>query len=717
LLNNYLFLTYFLMFLLGCMSEVSVDLNSEKSTPAKKIELIASEYELGSPNFYSTNSSLVIDFELTRILGNTKLDESKFSTSLIGTTNCDDLKFLNTGTNNPIVRLENCNGNGRVSFNYGIEKSEEVLVNNGNSLEYHSPEAIALNSTGTMAYMASSSLQAIYSTELLNGEINLLSSVYEKGSGDPMLSPVDIVLSNDEDKAYFIGYTALFELDVATGSRSIVSNNSVGDGVNYTSLGSLIVNNAETYAYTLDKGLDALFQINLSNGDRVIISDATTGTGTPFGMPNSLIINSAETIGYVLDSNPISIIRVDLITGNRTIVTDLSTGNNSTMLSPKKHVLSLDETKIYFIDDFNNNLIEVEISTGKRTMISSELVGTGINLGKPKALAMMNDGESVVYASTSPELLLKINLTSGNRSIIKKESTNRGETVYVPKDINYVPGSSFIYIIENRQVVKVEISSGNTTVISSNTIGTGPSYSGLSAGFIDEINKKMYLTDSSNDALYFVDMTNGNRVVVSDDIIGTGTNFSSPVAVSVNNARTLAYVLDSAANDSVVEVNLSNGDRTIISNNGTGSGTTFNSPKSLILNSAEDTAYVVDQIRECVFSINLSNGNRTYLSHSSRGSGVNLDAPKKIFLNSDESYMYVSNRNTGDPNGFITRIDMTNGNRNIVSSNSIGEGFALYNPSSLVILAGDTEAYVIEDNHKKVTRVDLSNGDRFGFIK
>jgi hypothetical protein len=70
----------------------------------------------------------------------------------------------------------------------------------------------------------------------------------------------------------------------------------------------------------IDAGVDDLFDVDLVSGDRVILSNSATGVGPNFRYPAAVALSSSETKAYVIDYGVDSLFEVDLINGNRTVL-------------------------------------------------------------------------------------------------------------------------------------------------------------------------------------------------------------------------------------------------------------------------------------------------------------------------------------------------------------------------------------------------------------
>ena len=357
----------------------------------------------------------------------------------------------------------------------------------------------------------------------------------------------------------------------------------VGSGAESLSLVALDVNTAETKAYATDSYLLGVVEVDLSNGDRTLISNQFNGTGTNFSQIQGIAVNAAETIAYVIDADLPAVIAVDLATGNRVVISDGSTGSGTSFLSPWNLVLSADETKAYVVDSGYDGLFSVDIATGNRTVLSkSGVQGTGTSFSSPRDVTV-NAAETTAYVIEDFAGLrgvVEVDLASGNRTIISDNSTGTGTIYLLPQAIALNSSENQILAADQPRLMWADIATGNRTSISA---GAGVS---LSLADMHLNSSDSYAWGINNQtAIIELDLSTGNRRVVSDSSAGRGKRFAIPDALAINTAGDHLYVLDGQFS-TLTEVDVSSGDRTYASKSSTGTGTSLSSYYNLSVNSS-----------------------------------------------------------------------------------------------------------------------------------
>ena len=207
-----------------------------------------SSFSVGLPSLLRVNSNQTLNFTLSRLSEGDNLTNSQISYTTTGTASCDPPSISGADSDNPVLTITNCSGDGRVTVEVNGTSSElEFLVSNTLNISWGQPESVVINATETTAY----------------------------------------VLDTETD--------ALVSVDLSTGIAIVISDDNTGTGTNFVGPNAVSINTSETTAYVAD-GIGALYSVDLATGNRAIVSDSGTGTGTNFGTPISLVTNAAETL-------------------------------------------------------------------------------------------------------------------------------------------------------------------------------------------------------------------------------------------------------------------------------------------------------------------------------------------------------------------------------------------------------------------------------------
>jgi hypothetical protein len=161
---------------------------------------------------------------------------------------------------------------------------------------------------------------------------------------------------------------------------------------------------------------------------------------------------------------------------------------------------------------------------------------------------------------------------------------------------------------------------GNRTIISSPTVGSGPAFLtplGVTVSALGDV----FVVDEALDAVVGVDPITGARQIVSgcpegDDpcpvpLVGSGTAFLRPISIASEAPGSL--VVTDVEFGAVVRINSETGDRTIVSDASTGLGPVFFNPVGMAVDS-NGMIFVADASRRAVFRVDPISGDRSIVS-------------------------------------------------------------------------------------------------------
>ena len=258
-------------------------------------------------------------------------------------------------------------------------------------------------------------------------------------------------------------------------------------------------------------------------------------------------------------------------------------------------------------------------------------------------------------------------------------------------------------------VIRVDPMTGDRTIISDNTHGTGPAFV-QAEGITLLPNGHLLVGDSfaaGGGQLLSVDPVTGDRTIVSGPSVGSGPSFDAPIGGRLIGNQIIVPNLE---NGTLTGVDPTTGNRTIISNSSVGSGPALNFPVGVVP-FQNGSVLVANNNAGQILQVDLTTGNRSIFSGSGGGgTGPSLLSPVDIEYDNAGSLLVSA----GLPG--IYRIDPLTGNRTIVTSNSVGTGPTL--------TAGDVNGIAIEasgmillneQNLNAVLTVDPLTGNRVIF--
>jgi hypothetical protein len=241
---------------------------------------------------------------------------------------------------------------------------------------------------------------------------------------------------------------------------------------------------------------------------------------------------------------------------------------------------------------------------------------------------------------------------------------------------------------------------------------------------IHETSGLVFYVDTYTKALGFMDPTTGQRQIVSDANTGSGPLFSSPTDLFIDAAANRAFVVDRGPE--VFEVDLASGERSIVSGAGRGVGPEWTGPARIAFDRNRERLYILDSPPSTafpepgVYAVEMSSGDRSIVSSSTVGAGPAFSslALRGMAFDSANSRLLV----TDTFKRAVFTVNPVNGDRAILSqSGQVGSGIDnFFQPSDLVVDESLGRALVWATfsldagglTNKGIIAIDLDTGDR-----
>ncbi|HVU87161.1 MAG TPA: PEP-CTERM sorting domain-containing protein [Pirellulales bacterium] len=293
------------------------------------------------------------------------------------------------------------------------------------------------------------------------------------------LQPGDVVVGVDLGTGKNPDF-ALLEIDPATGNRTVISDNSIGTGpslyynyvsdigidfpaipyISYQADGSLLVTVASPNSSTGS----ALLRVDPATGDRTLVSDELANSGPPV-----YYVAARDFGNSILVGGPQGTALIDPATGNRTAFSAVNVSG-----------FAIDGSNIYAASADQASVYAINASTGTPTLISGQGVGTGPDLHRPQDVALNSAGNLLVLDGHT---VYNVDPITGDRTIISSDAA--GSTVGTGPDLLVgafrlaVAPDGTIFTTgfmapDTVSIASIDPLTGNRTIISDATIGTGP---------------------------------------------------------------------------------------------------------------------------------------------------------------------------------------------------------------------------------------------------
>lgn len=277
-----------------------------------------------------------------------------------------------------------------------------------------------------------------------------------------------------------------------------------------------------------------------------------------FAQPDGVAVSPDGTTVYIADLGNHSIRKLVLATsavttiaGNGTAGFSNGTGNAATFNSP--HNLVTDGTNLYVADYGNNAIRQVALSTGAvTTLAGTGVAGTNDGAGSqatfsaPSGLAFSGDKATLYVTDYASGRIRTINIASKSVGTV---TTN----LLLSAPAGIATDDTYLYVTEfsNRQVLKIQLSTGSTSLLAGSTAFYGSADAlGSAASFqtpnlITLLGGNLYLTDTSNCLVRKINPSTGAVTTVAGVAAASGfsngtggaATFTAPIGIATDGTR------------------------------------------------------------------------------------------------------------------------------------------------------------------------------------
>jgi len=317
---------------------------------------------------------------------------------------------------------------------------------------------------------------------------------------------------------------------------------------------------------------------------------------------------------------PYAVVEVDLATGARSIVSSYFVGSGPILSLAEGIAWDAAGSRILFLDA-SDELFAIDPTTGDRT----EITASPCNIGNGQDMDLDVAGGRVIVADYS-DAVAAIDLTSGACSVVSSNSVGTGPALDTVRAIDLDPAQNRAFIangITTDEILAVNLQTGNRTVISSSTVGTGPAFGTVFALTFDPVGNRLFAADRLY-GLLSVNVANGNRTIVSGSNplfpVGTGPLLDRNFAV-VYDATTARPILAHMDSDELIAVDVPTGNRTVVSGFGIGSGPNMIAAADGAWDPTGERLIAVEYATLSAIAIDPDTSARSFLSGPSLGSG------------------------------------------------------------------------------------------------
>jgi hypothetical protein len=574
------------------------------------------------------------------------------------------------------------------------------------------PKKLATDPVNQRAYFIDSATTSLMEVNLVDGVTHIISG-QGQGTGASINIPTAVALSADNQDLYVLTNSpdSIVKVNVASGEGVIVSDNTFPGTASFTNQDvDIALDAANNRLIVLKSSNGTIFSVSLTDGGRTLISD---NSGT-FGGPDILgphigmafdAGNSRVFIGNQASTG--NIWAVDLNSGDRSLVTDGLDIDSSLSLAKLQDMVVNSAQSLLYVVDSNKRLVSVDLTAqnfANLTSISDASLGAGISMGTPVDVGLdATAGNMLVLSEVDQPQLIRVDISNGNRTLV---AGNTLATEFVNAvDAAFDATNSLVLVVDRdlQSLIGADLITGQRTPLSNAGIGTGDFIAPVSiAADTGGLNALML---SSEGDLYSVELASGNRTLLTNKSATVFNYRGSQIAIAQDTENNRTLVLDKF-NDALI-AEKDDGSRELISAFNRGTGEYFYNPVDFVLHQGK--AYVADSGHEGVVTVDLTSGDRSLLGEVQFGEGDEFNGIAAAALDQTQQRLLLVEEGMEG----LFAIDFASGNRTLISSfdAGVGSGIALYNPTAVVYDAASNRALVANWDNDLIA-VDMASGDR-----
>jgi len=516
----------------------------------------------------------------------------------------------------------------------------------------------------------------------------------------------------------------IFAIDINSAQLSTISTNKIGAGPEYPpySFNTMAIDTTRGIVYILDQQYKRLYGVDIASGDRTIVSDnSLIDAGPHLKSPNRIVIDESRNVAYLGDEG--RLLRVDLTNGRRSIVTssevgagellpnftlmafdyvnnelivrakggnvlfsiNLDSGNRSKIAgvsvfddSKRLHEVLFDGRKLrYLINDFveglandTDTLFSIDVATGRQAIVFEDRVNAGPYLGEPRAITIDAVGEFAYVLDTSRPGIVKVDLNSGQRTVlfqvVNSEYTMRGLTLDEENNLVYSLAVTGWWPNQVTTVIEIDLATNAKAVLTNDKYPTGVELSGYQDIMFDKGENALFAIHYEDSLVIKVDLETLDSSIVASADVGDGELIMHPTGIAFDkvNKRLIVASEGTGATHTIriIAIDIDSKKRQTLYSPDIGSGELINIPTSLALDSTGKYAYTFSAYSKFI-RLDLDSAERTVVSGASQGNGVALSGISSIAISGDNNLLYATSYDLES----LLLIDNKSGDRVILS--------------------------------------------------
>jgi DNA-binding beta-propeller fold protein YncE len=413
--------------------------------------------------------------------------------------------------------------------------------------------------------------------------------------------------------------------------------------------------------FVVDAGA-GLFAIEVATGARAAVSDDVVGTGEPARTNpepyafNALALRPAAARAYVYDEpGSDRILEIDVADGDRSVLSDATHGTGPVLALSVPRMTTAFGT--LYVGGLSSTLLSVDVVTGDRTQIHPS-AGSGPAISRSTDLDADGAANRLYVLDDLADTLFAVDLVTLARTVVSSSSVGTGPTLSALRDVAVDPAGARAFVRTNDEILSVDLGTGNRAVVADDVTGTGPALVDVCDLAWDPVGGRLLAALFGGGVLSIAPAT-GDRTLLHEPTFGVGPlDRVEDVAASRDGTRVL-FLDDLDGSPALVAISLATGARSVVADAAHGTGATIDSSMHVAVAATGLTAYLTND--DEVLEVDLATGNRMVVTGPG-DPGASLTGATDVALGVDPGTLLVTDEASG-----LLRVSAT-GSRTVLAS-------------------------------------------------
>lgn len=536
------------------------------------------------------------------------------------------------------------------------------------------------------------------------------------------ISPLALVEEVEPKLIYADNNGAIHSHNLFSGSSSILSSyDAIANPVEIGRVNDAFMDTSNRRLLILDADQGVIVSVNLEDGRRDVLSGGQHPGVELQEIYGGLAVDVQTLTAFVAtdvvdDDGKPEIVKIDLQSGSRSVLAEDFGHIADIVYDPANGRLVTIEYLVANKDQYFITTLDPE--SGAKTYLDYS-DDPEIEVYNPDSLTYDAENNRYLFSDIKPsfgyrdnDALISVSAVDGARSVLFQERIGEGDKMSDPKGVEPYEGSRvFTYDIENSVLYDVDLDSGDKVSVASVSEEDYVSWGPMT---LDPDRYTVYL-NNWKDRIVGFNLMDSSYFELDSGKNGVEPGYHYVRSLSFNNVDGYLYVLDGGENigtASLVKVDPATNKRELVSGGGKGKGVNFISPIAMTLEKQQNRIVVIDEgtgstDTQRIFRVDIATGNREVIYSEELANGYSLNSWSQAIIPVENRDAYLVQSEPG-----LIYYDASDASYSTLMGDEVGNGERIGGISGMYFSATSGLLYMTADQHGAIFAVDPKTGDR-----